>query len=343
VEGGGPYTFDCDGPSVVALEANIEIDRDVVLDGEGNLTIQAAPAWSIFSVSEDVTVGLLRLAMTQGLGAVRNSGTVSMTSVTVSEVICGGKVCIDGAIRNYPGGTLTLTNSTVSRNEVGMFNEGAVTVTNTTISQGESVAIWNGGTMTLANSTVTGDIWLVSPWTAPGSMTLTHSLVAGNCVVDGFGDGDVFSKGYNIESPGNTCGFGGTDQVNVSADDLKLGPLQDNGGPTETHALLPGSVAIDQIPEGDCAVDADQRHVSRPRGDGCDVGAVEVDLACVGADIGSECAHPNFTGVCAADTCWATDCSELSDGINCLVPSGRDGPYPGRCAAGSCERETVFP
>ena len=51
------------------------------------------------------------------------------------------------------------------------------------------------------------------------------------------------------------------DQVDVSADDLKLGSLQHNGGPTETHALLPGSVARDVIPEIDCDINppTDQR------------------------------------------------------------------------------------
>ena len=62
--------------------------------------------------------------------------------------------------------------------------------------------------------------------------------------------GESSSNGYNIESPGDTCGFDqATDQVNVTTEDLSLGPLADNGGPTETHALLPGSVAIDWIEE----------------------------------------------------------------------------------------------
>jgi hypothetical protein len=88
----------------------------------------------------------------------------------------------------------------------------------------------------------------------------------------------VTSGDFNIESPGSTCGFDQpSDQVNVSADDLSLGPLQDNGGPTETHALGEGSVAIDQIPAEDCEVEADQRDEPRPEsgGDACDVGAFE--------------------------------------------------------------------
>ena len=85
---------------------------------------------------------------------------------------------------------------------------------------------------------------------------------------------------------GDTCGFyDPTDQVNVPAQGLgglNLGPLQDNGGPTDTHALLPGSVAIDAIHVDDWVDSdglpllADQRGVARPQGSACDVGAVEV-------------------------------------------------------------------
>jgi len=56
-----------------------------------------------------------------------------------------------------------------------------------------------------------------------------------------------------------------------------LGPLQDNGGPTMTHALGAGSVAIDHIPAVDCGVTTDQRGEPRPEtgGDACDVGSFE--------------------------------------------------------------------
>ena len=71
-----------------------------------------------------------------------------------------------------------------------------------------------------------------------------------------------------------------SDQTSVSADDLKLAPLGDNGGPTETNALGVGSVAIDQLGPDDC-VDAlgapvltDQR--GEPRDSMCDVGAFEL-------------------------------------------------------------------
>jgi hypothetical protein len=59
--------------------------------------------------------------------------------------------------------------------------------------------------------------------------------------------------------------------------DPKLGLLADNGGPTKTFALLPGSPAIDEVPAGSpgCPA-ADQRGVARPRGGACDAGAYEI-------------------------------------------------------------------
>jgi hypothetical protein len=56
---------------------------------------------------------------------------------------------------------------------------------------------------------------------------------------------------------------------------VHLGPLADNGGPTETHALLPESLGVDAVTEG-CPT-TDQRGVSRPLGARCDVGAYEID------------------------------------------------------------------
>jgi hypothetical protein len=108
-----------------------------------------------------------------------------------------------------------------------------------------------------------------------GTVTLANSLVEGDCGIVYIAI--VVSSGYNIESPSDTCGLNDpTDQANVSTDDLKLGPLQGNGGPTETHALGAGSVAIDHIPAVDCEVTTDQRGEARPGGAMCDVGAFEV-------------------------------------------------------------------
>ena len=77
----------------------------------------------------------------------------------------------------------------------------------------------------------------------------------------------------NAPSP-NACG-----SVSISADPL-LGSLQDNGGFTQTMALLPGSPAIDAGDNANCPA-TDQRGVTRPQGSGCDIGAYEYEASIV--------------------------------------------------------------
>ena len=55
--------------------------------------------------------------------------------------------------------------------------------------------------------------------------------------------------------------------------------LRNNGGFTTTHALLPGSPAIDQIPLEACDSTTDQRGVKRPQGSQCDIGAYEYEIS----------------------------------------------------------------
>ena len=161
-------------------------------------------------------------------------------------------------------GPITVVNSTVDDNGFGIRSTSILRAIHTTLTGNREAAIYlNGGTAVLAGT-----------------------LVDGVCTVDEGAEVTWVSNGYNIESPGDTCGLDpdGTDLVGVSADDLKLDTREPNGGPTDTHALLPGSVAIDRIPAEDC-VDADgaplttdQRGEPRPETGGtmCDVGAFEV-------------------------------------------------------------------
>jgi hypothetical protein len=81
--------------------------------------------------------------------------------------------------------------------------------------------------------------------------------------------------GYNVVQD-NTCfGFpSGTSKIVV---DTKLGPLRNDWGPnpTLTHALIPGSPAIDWVPQIKCITHRDQRNLHRPAGSACDAGAYE--------------------------------------------------------------------
>jgi hypothetical protein len=107
------------------------------------------------------------------------------------------------------------------------------------------------------------------------AMTVRNSIVANNT-----GGTVAASLGYNLL--GNLIpSIGPGDHI---VNDVKLGPLQDNGGPTQTHALLPGSPAIDQGASSGSSTD--QRGFPRPLddlaianvmgGDGADIGAFEL-------------------------------------------------------------------
>jgi parallel beta-helix repeat protein len=166
------------------------------------------------------------------------------------------------------GGDLTLTNSTVSGNTVEGYMYG----------QGGGISS-DLGDLTLTNSTVTdnyantygGGIF----FSRHGSTLadIANSIVADNhAPADANCESPLTSLGYNLTND-TSCGF--TEPTDLIVADAMLGPLQDNGGPTETHALLPGSPAID-AGSLDCPPPAtDQRGVARPQGAACDIGAVE--------------------------------------------------------------------
>ena len=105
-------------------------------------------------------------------------------------------------------------------------------------------------------------------------LTIENSLIANN---DGDNCTNVssdVSKGHNLSDDGFCSFTKAGDQVKV---DAKLGPLQDNGGPTFTHALLEGSPAINAGDAAACLA-TDQRGVPRPQGPRCDIGAFEAEV-----------------------------------------------------------------
>src|SRR5439155_12517980 len=136
--------------------------------------------------------------------------------------------------------------------------------------------IENGGTMTLSFSTVSSNSSSAAGKgiVNGGAATLKNTVVAANGPPFGFNCdllsfGSFTSLGHNLSSDGS-CTLAGTGDLNNT--NPLLGPLTDNGGPTQTHALLTGSPAIDAVPVADCkdiagsSVTGDQRGASRPQG-----------------------------------------------------------------------------
>lgn len=160
---------------------------------------------------------------------------------------------------NYWGNTLTVMSSTFSGNSAalsggGIYNVGnspAVTVLDSTFSGNAAESgggIWNAGPLTLTAVTLSGNSARGSGGGivtgSPGTLAVRNTIAAGNHAGASGPDlsGTVNSLGHNLvgDSRG-ASGFTDTDLLNV---DPRLGPLQDNGGPTQTMALLPGSPAI---------------------------------------------------------------------------------------------------
>jgi hypothetical protein len=158
-----------------------------------------------------------------------------------------------GGISNY--GTLTITNSTINSNQCvqaggGILNSGTLTITNSTVSGNGATGQHDGqpwgrgggvsGVATFNNSTVSNNYASLSAGGIEGGGAIGNTILNNNSGANI--TGTMTSLGYNLSSDdggGNLTGPG--DQINT---DPMIGPLQDNGGPTLTHALLPGSPAI---------------------------------------------------------------------------------------------------
>jgi predicted outer membrane repeat protein len=209
-----------------------------------------------------VTVANNRAKDTGGGIDTDNGVTVSLTDCTVS----GNKSKHEGGGLDPSGGLLTLTNSTVSGNRsakgggIQLESSGVVVLNNVTIVDNKAK---QGGGL----------------WTEDGSTTtLTATLVAKNTPLDCFGG--LVSNGSNLIGKSDGCTITGPGTGDIVGGpkpakpvDPHIGPLADNGGPTKTHALLPGSPAIGAVagcpPPGE-----DQR--GQPRTAPCDIGAFEV-------------------------------------------------------------------
>ncbi len=239
-------------------------------------------------------------------GGIYNVGTADLTNSTVSgnttgkggNGLPGGDGGDGGGIYNV--GTADLTNSTVSGNTTG--NGGGAAFGGDGGDGGGGGfggGIYNVGTADLTNSTVSGNT------TGNGGeggafgdsgdggdgggiyndadTDFKNTIIANNTAGSGAPDcgGNLDSYGYNLVEDPSDCTINevanpGTD---ITGQDPNLGPLQDNGGPTFTHALQVGSPAIDAIPPISCTVTDDQRGVSRPQptGGNCDIGAYELE------------------------------------------------------------------
>jgi CSLREA domain-containing protein len=190
--------------------------------------------------------------------------------------IIGNQGSAGGGIDNDTTGTVTVTNSLISGNTSdggggGIFDRtsGPINVINSTLSGntargGGGIAVQGLATVKIVNSTISGNSALNAGaggglGLAPTVTVLRNTIIAGNLGTGGSADdisGQVdSSSSFNLIGTGGSGGLtNGVNNNMVGVADPRLGPLADNGGPTRTMALLPGSPAMDA---GDsCVTDA---------------------------------------------------------------------------------------
>ncbi len=220
---------------------------------------------------------------TWGGGIFAYAGSVSLIRSTVANNTLkdnGEESSNGGGIALNDPADLTAINSTISGNKaeenVGVNTEahgggifaynGDVTLTNVTVTNNTAESTQGTGT-----GGVGGGIYDLSEL-AP--ITLDNSIVAGNTTTGAHADCNnlVLAPGdFNLVGACTVTGAG-----NLTGASAGLGLLGANGGPTRTHALLSGSLAINH--GGSCPA-TDQRGIARPQGGACDTGAFEVEVA----------------------------------------------------------------
>ncbi len=268
--------------------------------GASNLQISGNNTSRVFSVNSGGNLTINGVTITNGRtgsndgGGISNNGTLTLTNSTVSGNTATNE---GGGIYNLAGSQMTLTNSKVSGNTAnnggGIFNEeGDLNLT--------SVTVTNNRSTSTDCANCAGGIS-----SNPLDITnLKNTIVAGNTADSAsaspdFGGVVSSTSSYNIigNGQGMTGITNGTNGNQVGSSlmpiDPKLGALANNGGATQTHALLSDSPAIDK--GSSFGLSTDQRGFARPfdnpsitnatGGDGADIGAFERQTAPTAATV----------------------------------------------------------
>jgi CSLREA domain-containing protein len=261
--------------------------------GGGSSGTFATTTMTNVTVTNNTTADGINSSAGEAAGMMILTGSATLTNSIVSNNHCGNSTTRGGGrgggIDN--AATLTITNSLISGNSTGngvlftddnigggIMNGYALTLINSTVSGnstgtglGRGGGIYGGPSLTIVNSTVTGNTtsFNVGNGVVAGNVTnIRNTIIAGNGpggngpdLDIGF-NGSFTSQGHNlIGNPGGSGGFtngNNGDQVGTSGSPLnpRLGPLANNGGPTQTHALLSTSPALDA--GDDCVTQAAQ-------------------------------------------------------------------------------------
>jgi hypothetical protein len=301
LSGGGIVTFNCGpGTTTITLTATKTITAATTIVGDdtgvSRIVISGGNAVRLFTVSATLDVGAVSLingrdsAALPGAAAINATAPVALIDVTVS----GHQTSFGGCPALVTTSQLNIIQSTISGNvntaaatgkAVCGNNTSQIQIVASTLSGNTGGALQTSGIATLLNVTVAnntatgaGNSGGIASFGSSGNIQLINSIVANN-IDTGSGQcgaaagGVLTDSGGNLQFPGVTCGAA------IPSLDPLLAPLANNGGLTQTMALLSGSPAIDRGVATSCN-SVDQRNSPVTDGDGngsvvCDSGAFE--------------------------------------------------------------------
>lgn len=257
-----------DGTNITVVDSTLSGNTATLAGTGGTSSFVVEGGGAIYQDSRSTTL----------IGTTLSGNSASFSSSPLPTISGGGAFYTDSS--NYP---TDITNTTITGNTTnisGATNGGGGVYTDAT----------SPGPLNLANATIAGN----SATGAPGggvyvyqtTMNSADSIVALNTAASGGADCDgttptLDSLGYNLDGAPDSCSFTAAGDQAVPAASVGLAPLANNGGPTMTRALLPGSAAIDGGNPAGCTdpsglpLDVDQRGLPRPAGPFCDIGAYE--------------------------------------------------------------------
>jgi hypothetical protein len=252
---------DRDGGGIISNSGSVATLTRVTIDG--NRAARAAGGLLTRGTLTLIACTISGNSSLKGAGAIRSEAPLTLTACTIS----GNAGDFGGGIENLA--SLTLTNVTISGNAastsgggLGNFGTAVAALTNVTING--NAATFGGGLNNSATATLRNTI-------------IANSPAGDNCA------GPLTSLGSNL-SQDDSCQASLTATGDVNARSPLLGPLQNYGGATRTHALLPGSPAINGGTGMGCPA-TDQRGFARPQGPACDIGAFEFGVLAAAVEI----------------------------------------------------------
>jgi hypothetical protein len=220
---GSTFT-DTTADTITLTTGQLSITGDLTITGTGanRLTVSGNNATRVFNVNAGATASFSGLTISRGRelsgdgGGIYNGGTLTVSNSTLSSNSAGGQ---NGGGGIYNGGTLTVSNSTLSGNS-----------SSSSTSNSGGGGIYNGGTLTVSNSTLSGNSFSSSTSNSggggiysSGALTVSNSTLSGNSL-SGFGGS--FSGGGGIYSRS----FGGTPTVSNSTLSDNSAGGRDGGG-----------------------------------------------------------------------------------------------------------------